>query len=143
VILLPCFYCAGPIELFQQEQAKQMRHGHEHMPSVSLDLKPPGRFAVPHKAKNRFAVQGKDQEASANQASASTQDQPSIPQTDMGLNPTLPNAQQSEINKQFERAALENRNDASKTGQNEGDQSATVERFTPDRGSGNDQERER
>lgn len=130
-------------KLFQQEQAKQMRHGHEHMPSVSLDLKPPGRFAVPHKAKNRFAVQGKDQEASANQASASTQDQPSIPQTDMGLNPTLPNTQQSEINKQFERAALENRNDASKTGQNEGDQSATVERFTLNRGNGNDQERER
>lgn len=128
---------------FKQEQAKQFRKGHEHMPSVALDLKPPGRFAVPHKAKNRFAVQGKDQEASENQASASTQDQPSIPQTDIGLNPTLPNAQQSEINKQFERAALENRNDASKTGQNEGDQSATVERFTPDRGSGNDQERER
>lgn len=36
-----------------QERRVDARRGHEHMPSHSLELKPRGRRAVPHKAKNR------------------------------------------------------------------------------------------
>jgi len=41
------------------ERARQVRYrsGREHMPSVQLELRPPGRKAVPHKAINRFTSQ--------------------------------------------------------------------------------------
>ncbi len=39
---------------FEKQQAIRYRSGHEHMPSLRLELTPPGRKAVPHKAKNRF-----------------------------------------------------------------------------------------
>ena len=37
-----------------REQVQFHRHGYEHMPSVQLALKPPGRQAVPAKAKLRY-----------------------------------------------------------------------------------------
>ena len=39
---------------FEKQQAIRHRRGHEHMPALRLELSPPGRWAVPHKAKNRF-----------------------------------------------------------------------------------------
>ncbi|NKB56919.1 MAG: relaxase [Alphaproteobacteria bacterium] len=39
---------------FKKQQAIRHRAGYEHMPSLRLELRPPGRKAVPHKAKNRF-----------------------------------------------------------------------------------------
>ncbi len=39
---------------FEKQQAIRYRNGYEHMPSLQLELSPPGRKAVPHKAKNRF-----------------------------------------------------------------------------------------
>lgn len=36
-----------------QERRVDGRRGHEHMPALALELKPRGRRAVPHKAKNR------------------------------------------------------------------------------------------
>lgn len=38
---------------FKKQQSIHRRAGYEHMPSFNLDLRPPGRRAVPHKAKNR------------------------------------------------------------------------------------------
>lgn len=38
---------------FKKQQSIRRRAGYEHMPSLSLDLRPPGRRAVLHKAKNR------------------------------------------------------------------------------------------
>lgn len=128
---------------FKQEQSKQMRQGHEHMPSVNLDLKPPGRFAVPHKAKNRFAVREMAKVNNNDQAAPTVQEQPPIPQADMALSPSQPNPQQSGMNKQFERAALEEQNDTSGDGQSEGSQSTINEGFSPSRDNENDQGRER
>jgi hypothetical protein len=36
-----------------KHQRIHARRGHDHMPSLTLELKPPGRRAAPHKAKNR------------------------------------------------------------------------------------------
>lgn len=37
----------------QKQQHMRLRAGHEHMPSLALELRPPGRKAVPHKAMHR------------------------------------------------------------------------------------------
>lgn len=39
---------------YQKQRNMGLRHGYEHMPSLHLQLSPPGRHAVPHKAMNRF-----------------------------------------------------------------------------------------
>ena len=38
---------------FEKQQRIKSRAGHEHMPSLALELRPPGRKAVPHKAMHR------------------------------------------------------------------------------------------
>ncbi len=39
---------------FQNERRTQGRRGYEHMPSMHLGHKPPGRPSAPHKAMNRY-----------------------------------------------------------------------------------------
>lgn len=39
---------------FQKQQRIRSRAGHEHMPSLALELAPPGRRAAPHKAMHRY-----------------------------------------------------------------------------------------
>ena len=39
---------------FEKQRNMGLRRGYEHMPSLHLQLSPPGRHAVPHKAMNRF-----------------------------------------------------------------------------------------
>lgn len=39
---------------FEKQRNMQLRRGYKHMPSLNFQLSPPGRHAVPHKAKNRF-----------------------------------------------------------------------------------------
>jgi len=39
---------------FEKQRNTQLRRGYAHMPSLHLQLSPPGRHAVPHKAMNRF-----------------------------------------------------------------------------------------
>src|SRR5690606_8378037 len=42
-------------EVAQRKQERiQQRQGHDHMPSLNLTLKPKGRSAVAHKAKDRY-----------------------------------------------------------------------------------------
>lgn len=119
-----------------------MRQGHEHVPSVNLDLKPTGIFAVPYKAKNRFAVQESASVRIETHENSVEQEKPSIPQVDMALNPSQSNPQQSEMNKQFERAATEKQNDTSANGQGESGQSANNERFSPNTNNGNQKRRD-
>ena len=38
----------------EKQRNIRLRRGYEHMPSLQLELSPPGRRAMPHKAKNRF-----------------------------------------------------------------------------------------
>lgn len=40
---------------FQRQRNVRYRQGYEHMPTLNLNLKPRGRFAVPHKAMNRHS----------------------------------------------------------------------------------------
>jgi len=45
----------------QRQQATELRRGHDHMPALGLKLGPPGRKAVPHKAKNRHIARATEE----------------------------------------------------------------------------------
>lgn len=61
-------------EMAQRKQERiQQRQGHEHMPSLNLTLKPKGRSAVPHKAKDRYRA--RDQKRDYDQRDDRRQDQ--------------------------------------------------------------------
>lgn len=61
-------------EVAQRKQERiQQRQGHDHMPSLNLVLKPKGRSAVPHKAKDRYRA--RDQKRDHDQRDDRRQDQ--------------------------------------------------------------------
>ena len=79
---------------FLLEQQTYMRRGHEHMPSLQMDLKPPGRFAAAHKAKNRYSAPQQDDAHNETELEAPSTNHDS-------LLPSKPTEGQSEMNKEF------------------------------------------
>ncbi|MEN5247283.1 relaxase/mobilization nuclease domain-containing protein [Brucella pseudintermedia] len=50
-------------EMAQRKQERiQQREGHDHMPALNLALKPKGRGAVPHKAKDRYRARDRQRD---------------------------------------------------------------------------------
>jgi len=50
-------------EVAQRKQERiQQRQGHDHMPALNLTLKPKGRSAVPHKAKDRYRARDRQRD---------------------------------------------------------------------------------
>lgn len=63
-------------EVAQRKQERiQQREGHDHMPALNLALKPKGRSAVPHKAKNRYRA--RDRQPDLDRRDHRSQDQES------------------------------------------------------------------
>ncbi|WP_372837471.1 relaxase/mobilization nuclease domain-containing protein [Phaeovulum sp.] len=62
-------------EVAQHKQERiQQRQGHDHMPALNLALKPKGRSAVPHKAKDRYRARDRHDDRRQDQESNVTVD---------------------------------------------------------------------
>ncbi|MDJ0683505.1 MAG: relaxase [Alphaproteobacteria bacterium] len=135
---------------FQLEQNRKylQAHGHdhgkgrplEHKPTLTLDLTPPGRFAVPHKAKTRFAKPSRENQEKIDRFAAK---QAATTPTNPNLSPQQSNPNQSDMNRQFSTASepLRGADQANASGA-EGE-TRSEPRFTPNGRGDNSQGRER
>ncbi len=90
-----------------KENRLQYRKSVEHMPAVNLQLKPPGRYPMVHRAKHRFTSDQQTPEQSALKQQAIKQPEPS--QTDERAHTTEP----TENNKQVHQREIDTNQDCS------------------------------
>lgn len=120
----------------KREHNMALRRGHDHMPSVNLDLKPPGRFAAPAKAKNRFTTQEGETEVPAERT---TQETSSLQQMQQQKEMTG----QTEMNRDFSKASEPQRDHGNGGSSGAGGEARSEPTFNTNKGNDNSQGRER